>query len=168
MARSVSTMAGYYEIDSTILVDLDFPEHEDEDGSSGSEAVDGMFTEAPQLRFEVGTFVMCNMGGGRKLGRVIALHYREEGWPPGQVAPYQVALEGDHSLIFVPEDDERYCRQATEVDMRIERNVDALAPARARPTPKKRKAEEAAEAGAAAEEEEEEEEEARRRAFARF
>jgi hypothetical protein len=81
------------------------------------------------LRFDVGDMVMCNLGqDGWKLGRVIALHYREEHWPSGQVAPYQVALEGDHDLIFVPSEDTRYCREATRADMNIERRLDTLAP----------------------------------------
>ncbi len=80
------------------------------------------------LRFELGDAVMCNMGpSGWKLGRVIALHYREDHWPAGKSAPYQVALEGDHSLIYVPEDDARFCREATAEDVRIARRTDALA-----------------------------------------
>ncbi|MEM1067507.1 MAG: hypothetical protein AAGI63_01335 [Planctomycetota bacterium] len=79
-------------------------------------------------RFDLGDFVMCNLGpSGWKLGRVIALHYRERGWPAGQVAPYQVALEENHELIYVPEDDERYCREPTREDVRISRCLDALA-----------------------------------------
>mmetsp|Transcript_77932 Transcript_77932/g.215426 ORF Transcript_77932/g.215426 Transcript_77932/m.215426 type:complete len:572 (-) Transcript_77932:92-1807(-) len=82
-----------------------------------------------ELRFDVGDVVMCNLGSdGWKLGRVIALHYREEGWPPGRVAPYQVALEGDHSLIYVPQEDPRFCREATREDLNIARRLDALAP----------------------------------------
>lgn len=81
-----------------------------------------------RLRFEVGTAVMCNMGpSGWKLGRVIALRYRETHWPPEREAPYQVALEADHMLIFVPEDDPRYCREATREDVRMARRMDALA-----------------------------------------
>jgi len=80
------------------------------------------------LRFEVGSFVMCNMGPhGWKLGRIIALHYREDHWPPGTKAPYQVALEEDRALIYVPEDDASYCREATDEDFRIARRSDALA-----------------------------------------
>jgi hypothetical protein len=80
------------------------------------------------LRFEVGSFVMCNMGPhGWKLGRIIALHYREDHWPAGAEAPYQVALEEDRALIYVPEDDASYCREATHEDLRIARRSDALA-----------------------------------------
>ncbi|MEM6473282.1 MAG: hypothetical protein AAF802_27220 [Planctomycetota bacterium] len=80
------------------------------------------------FRFGVGDFVMCNLGAnGWKLGRVIALRYREDHWPDGQHAPYQVALEEDHDLIYVPEDDDRYCRQVTREDLRITSRMDALA-----------------------------------------
>ena len=80
------------------------------------------------FRFETGAAVMCNLGpDGWKLGKVIALRYREAHWPPEKVAPYQVALEADHNLIYVPEDDVRYCREATPEDLRIARRLDALA-----------------------------------------
>lgn len=80
------------------------------------------------LRFAVGDTVLCNLGPrGWKLGRIIALHYREPDWPADTVAPYQVALEEDHALIYVPEDDARYCRTPTREDMRIARRMDALA-----------------------------------------
>ena len=84
----------------------------------------------PPLRFQVGRHVMCNLGpGGWQLGRVVALHYREESWPAEQEsAPYQVALEADHDLIYVPADDGRCCRAATSEDLRIARRADALAP----------------------------------------
>lgn len=79
------------------------------------------------LRFAVGAAVMCNLGpDGWKLGRIIALHYREDHWPPEKTAPYQVALE-DHALIYVPVDDPGYCREPTDEDMRIARRPDALA-----------------------------------------
>ncbi|MEM6733049.1 MAG: hypothetical protein AAF658_15940, partial [Myxococcota bacterium] len=44
-----------------------------------------------------------------------------------QTAPYQVALEEDHTLVYVPEDDARCCREATPEDLRISRRSDALA-----------------------------------------
>ncbi|MEM1416834.1 MAG: hypothetical protein AAGH15_18195 [Myxococcota bacterium] len=81
-----------------------------------------------ELRFKVGDAVMCNLGpDGWKLGQVIALHYREAPWPPDQAAPYQVALEEDHTLIYVPADDARLCRAPTPEDLRIARRPDALA-----------------------------------------
>ncbi|MGF1469569.1 MAG: hypothetical protein ACFCGT_25895 [Sandaracinaceae bacterium] len=80
------------------------------------------------FRFEVGAAVMCNLGpSGWRLGRIIALHYREDHWPAGMVAPYQVALEADPTLIYVPEDDARYCREPTPEDLRVARRMDALA-----------------------------------------
>ena len=42
----------------------------------------------------------------RPVGKIVALNYREELWPPGNVAPYQVQLE-DGRLIFVPADDDQ-------------------------------------------------------------
>ena len=80
------------------------------------------------FRFEVGALVLCNMGpSGWRLGRIIALDYREDHWPAERTAPYQVLLEADRTLIYVPEDDARYCREATREDLRIARRMDALA-----------------------------------------
>ena len=79
-------------------------------------------------RFDVGAAVMCNFGeNGWRLGKIIALNYREPNWPEDVVAPYQVLLDGDYSLIYVPEDDDRYCREATPEDVRILKRKDALA-----------------------------------------
>ena len=81
-----------------------------------------------KFRFEIGSTVMCNLGPkGWKLGKVIALKYREPHWPADTFAPYQVSLEDDHMLIYVPEDDDRCCRETTEEDLRIARRMDALA-----------------------------------------
>ena len=55
------------------------------------------------------------------------MHYREDQWPVEKVAAYQVALEEDDRLVYVPEDDDRYCREATPEDMRIAHSMDALA-----------------------------------------
>ena len=80
------------------------------------------------LRFKVGAAVMCNLGPeGWKLGRIIALNYRESHWPPEKTAPYQVALDDDHKLIYVPVDDDRCCRVATREAARIAQRMDALA-----------------------------------------
>ena len=81
-----------------------------------------------ELRFKVGSVVLCNLGeNGWKLGRVVALHYRETHWPKEQTAPYQVILDADHSLIYVPQDDDRLCREATAEDLKIIGRIDALA-----------------------------------------
>ena len=81
-----------------------------------------------EYRFKVGTTVMCNLGQqGWKLGRIIAHNYREDNWPKEDVAPYQVALEGDYTLIYVPQDSDNFCRKATEEDMNILARNDALA-----------------------------------------
>ena len=59
-------------------------------------------------RFDVGTKVMCNTGySGCSAGKIVALNFREDHWPPGHVAPYQVQLEDEGSFIFVPADDDR-------------------------------------------------------------
>ena len=45
-------------------------------------------------RFDVGAAVMCNFGeNGWKLGKIIALNYREPNWPEDVVAPYQVLID---------------------------------------------------------------------------
>jgi len=63
------------------------------------------------LRFGVGDSVACNTGGSFQKGKVTSLMYREEGMPPGMVAPYQVKLDSG-SLIYVPEDTEGFVRKA--------------------------------------------------------
>ena len=78
-------------------------------------------------RFNVGTLVMCNLGpNGWKLGRIIALDYREDDWPIEKDAPYEVLLNDNHTLIYVPEDNSRYCREATNEDLKIAHRMDAL------------------------------------------
>ena len=72
----------------------------------------------PPLRFNVGERVRCCMGPERwAAGRIVALYYREDDWPVGQVAPYQVELEDvfNPELIFVPMDDDRVVRRAEQV-----------------------------------------------------
>lgn len=87
------------------------------------------------FRFKVGDSIMCNLGKkGWKLGKVIALHYREDNWPIGKDVPYQVILENEHTLIYVPEDDARFCRKAYPEDIRISSRSDALATLPTRPT----------------------------------
>ena len=81
-----------------------------------------------KYRFEVGTAVMCNFGQhGWKLGKIIALDYREPSWPEEKIAPYQVALEEDYTLIYVPKDNDSFCRKATDADVNMLVRNDALA-----------------------------------------
>ena len=48
-------------------------------------------------------------------GAVVALNYREDKWPEGRTAPYQIELS-DGRLIFAPYDDDCVVRaRATEV-----------------------------------------------------
>ena len=70
------------------------------------------------LRFAVGARVRCSIGPSEwAAGRVVQLHYREPGWPPGRTVPYQVALDdGSGELIFAPSDEERVICAAPEED----------------------------------------------------
>ena len=70
-----------------------------------------MLLKLKNLRFGVGDSVACNTGGSFQKGKVTSLMYREEGMPPGMVAPYQVKLDSG-SLIYVPEDTEGFVRKA--------------------------------------------------------
>ncbi|GMH77327.1 hypothetical protein TL16_g07368, partial [Triparma laevis f. inornata] len=59
------------------------------------------------LRFKIGMLVQCRVGAdpvtGWANGSVIELFYRENNWPPGQMAPYKIALD-DGRNIFAPQD----------------------------------------------------------------
>mmetsp|Transcript_14828 Transcript_14828/g.36277 ORF Transcript_14828/g.36277 Transcript_14828/m.36277 type:complete len:192 (+) Transcript_14828:343-918(+) len=60
--------------------------------------------ELPELRFELGSRVLCRLGQDTwGPGTVVMLWYREENWPPGSYAPYQVKLD-DGRMIFAPGD----------------------------------------------------------------
>lgn len=61
-----------------------------------------------ELRFAVGTSVLCNTGVWSP-AKIVAHYYREDHWEEGKVAPYQAELvEG--GLIFCPVDDDRVVR----------------------------------------------------------
>ena len=62
-----------------------------------------------------------------ELGRIVALNYRETTWAEDIFVPYQVLLDDNYTLIYVPEDNDRYCREATVEDVRILKRSDALA-----------------------------------------
>lgn len=68
------------------------------------------------LRFELGRTVECRMGPDEwARGKVIGHNYREEDWPTGQHAPYQVLLEGDDltaRTVYAPSDTEECIRAA--------------------------------------------------------
>jgi len=63
------------------------------------------------LRFGIGSKVECNTGSGWKKGEVVKLMYREDGMPPGMVAPYQVQLENG-GCIYAPADQDEVIRKA--------------------------------------------------------
>lgn len=65
------------------------------------------------LRFGEGQRVQCRIGDdpvtGWGSGTVVKLLYREESWPPGTHAPYQIQLD-DGRLIFAPHDIDQIIR----------------------------------------------------------
>jgi len=64
-----------------------------------------------ELRFQVGSRVQCKTGQGWVDGTVVKLWYREERFPPGRYAPYQVKLDSGIK-IFAPMDDDKVVRAA--------------------------------------------------------
>ena len=50
-----------------------------------------------------------------KKGRIKKLHYRQDNWPPGRVAPYQIELDTG-VLIYAPADDDRLIRPESNFD----------------------------------------------------
>lgn len=61
------------------------------------------------LRFAVGDRVRCLTGNKWQRGIVVALSYREAGWPADQVSPYQVELDCG-PLVHAPQDSDRLVR----------------------------------------------------------
>mmetsp|Transcript_11593 Transcript_11593/g.31240 ORF Transcript_11593/g.31240 Transcript_11593/m.31240 type:complete len:270 (-) Transcript_11593:256-1065(-) len=63
----------------------------------------GEDAKSPELRFANGLKVQCRVGAdpvtGWAAGTIVALWYREEAWPSGAYAPYQIKLD-DGRLIF--------------------------------------------------------------------
>jgi len=64
------------------------------------------------LRFAMGDTVECKTGEGWSKGEIVALMYRDEYMPPGMVAPYQVKLASNGSLIYAPVDSNDLVRKA--------------------------------------------------------
>lgn len=69
-----------------------------------------LLSSGPTLRFAVGTRVICQTADGWQPGRVVALWWRHPDFPADFSAPYQVELESDGTLIFVPQDTDQLCR----------------------------------------------------------
>jgi hypothetical protein len=73
--------------------------------------------EMPQLRFDIGTRVLCRIGTDAEkdwaLGEVVMLWYRELNWPPGSFAPYKIKLD-DGRCIFAPGDMDQIIRKAPD------------------------------------------------------
>merc|ERR1711907_21209 len=63
--------------------------------------------EQMTLRFGIADRVYCNTAEGWQLGSVVELYYREDDWPDGQVAAYQVELDAG-CLVYVPQDSEQF------------------------------------------------------------
>jgi G3E family GTPase len=63
------------------------------------------------LRFTMGQQVECNTGQGWQKGEIVQMMYRDDGMPPGMVAPYQVKL-ADGGLIYAPHDTDELIRKA--------------------------------------------------------
>ena len=70
-----------------------------------------------KLRFEIGDVVACNLGDsdGYWEGTVIAVRYREEEFPPGHCAAYQVRLRRDHCDVYAPRDEDRFVKPIAAV-----------------------------------------------------
>lgn len=70
-------------------------------------AMDPSNMEMPELRFDMGTKVLCRIGPDATKdwapGTIVMLWYREDSWPPGSLAPYKVKLD-DGRDIFAPGD----------------------------------------------------------------
>jgi hypothetical protein len=69
--------------------------------------------EFPELRFQVGTRVLCRVGPDATKdwapGKITLLWYRENTWPKGSFAPYKIELD-DGRMIFAPGDMDQVIR----------------------------------------------------------
>lgn len=65
---------------------------------------------APKLRFRPGDRVICNCGDW-EAGTIIGLWYREDEWPRGQYAAYQVQLDSGN-MVCAPNDVDECIRSA--------------------------------------------------------
>jgi len=80
----------------------------------------------PELRFAIGTNVLCRVGPTNwSPGQIVQLWYREPNWPDGAFAPYKIHLD-DGRDIFAPAD----------MDQVIRLNPDAAPPPNPNPETK--------------------------------
>jgi len=69
-----------------------------------------------KLRYDIGDRVECKLPGEKyEVGTITEVWWRDPSWPPGRVAPYQVRLEKQNVLIFVPQDHPEIIRKPGEV-----------------------------------------------------
>eukprot|EP00931_Biecheleriopsis_adriatica_P097077 TRINITY_DN7083_c0_g1_i1.p1 TRINITY_DN7083_c0_g1~~TRINITY_DN7083_c0_g1_i1.p1 ORF type:complete len:492 (-),score=93.99 TRINITY_DN7083_c0_g1_i1:72-1433(-) len=67
--------------------------------------------EAVELRFKVGTRVLCLTGNSQwDTGTIMELHFRDDGWPPDHTVPYLVMLD-DGAYTIVPQDVNHLCKE---------------------------------------------------------
>jgi hypothetical protein len=78
------------------------------------------------LRFSEGDRVACNIGGWAA-GTVAKQWYRDESWPQGKWAPYQVQLD-QGTLIYAPIDDDKAIKALAEEDEKPREDPEPKAP----------------------------------------
>jgi len=70
-------------------------------------------SQTEQLRFEVGSRVLCNVGGWMT-GQVVEQWYRDPAWQWGKTVPYQVKLD-DGPTVVAPIDSDRCIKEFTGI-----------------------------------------------------
>jgi hypothetical protein len=76
--------------------------------------------EPQELRFQIGTDVLCRVGPTDWApGKVLQLWYRENGWPEGAFAPYKIRLE-DGRDIFAPQDMDQIIRLNPNGNLKVD------------------------------------------------
>lgn len=107
------------EVTPEILADCFPPGEILEKWLNGEDAAWPPEPEPQELRFEVGTDVLCRVGPTDWApGKVQQLWYRENGWPEGAFAPYKILLE-DGRDIFAPQDMDQIIRLNPNGNLRV-------------------------------------------------
>jgi G3E family GTPase len=82
------------DLEACVLTDAELLEYssavQQQAATEAARAAAGAAHRNPDLRFQVGAAVECNLGDQWARGDVVAHDYCEEGWERGRVAPYQV------------------------------------------------------------------------------